>query len=126
MDPSAFSQMGFFAAPGTASEQAKWREQNARYTETTESHKVDYLTDAGFEQPNAPVSWTKVRTFDEAVEWLQQRHPEWPEDVLRIYARMRLQPDSSSSSNKAPTRPPGKPPARPFGIEHKDTIIQFD
>ena len=121
-----------FTPSGTTPEGQKWAEdtlktRKAATFEYTPVTKVDYFTDP---LAKRALSWTMLKNADDALLWLQDKHPKWHPDVLRIIARSEFPekkdpPARKPARRKRSARNPAEAAAA-FKILHEKKIIHFN
>ena len=120
------AQFSFSPAGGTAQADAWQAEQlKQQRQEYTHFSKVDYLTG----KDGVPLSYAQIQTVEQGYQWLQQRHPTFPNEVLMCMSRSQFGPQPQPAPPKQPPVPRArapKPAPSTFSIEHKQVEVRFD
>ena len=91
--------------------------------EHTPLDKVDYCF-----KNQSQLSYSQLRTQEEAASWLQRKHPEWHTGMLRIWARSML-PAEMERPPPPPRAPRQRHPAEAlatFAIKREKVAVVFD
>ncbi len=115
------------ATPVPADDEGKEAYVNAQIQKlcpepSIELRKIDY--DMGGtpdgEEPTVPFSFTMIKTQEQAYAWYKCRHPDYPDDVVRVMAAGWKPRENVQTS---PTLPPKKPV---FSIDDEEVEVTFD
>lgn len=92
----------------------------ANAQEYTDLRKVDYCVDADCK---LPMSFTRIQTVDEAIEWYSYYHPELCDDIIPMLARHQFGnlPKKHTRHNMSKRKP------KPFlTIKNEPITLTFD
>ena len=100
-----------------ADERDEWQSKVAKQ-QTIPREAVDYAVGRPETTKEAvPLSFAQLQTEEQAREWYDQNHPEYPDEVLAVMAR-RLAIDRGWTSDDS--KKGG------FSVERKETTVSFD
>jgi len=124
---SALGPQFAYSPAGNTPQAEAWQDEQLADLRQEYTHfaKVDYLTG----EDGVPLSFAQIKTVEQGFQWLKQRHPAFPNEVLMVMARTQFgdqgKPPTTSQPPRARARAP-KPDPVPFSIERKAVEVRFD
>ena len=117
---AVMSFLGVRPAPPPGDERDEWIKQELEFPTTVPTEKLDYtLQTPDSTNPPLPFSWTQIQNEEQAYAWYKYKHPQYPDDVLRVMA-----------SGWRPTPPVVTSPRRKktvseFSVEQGEVEVDF-